>query len=66
LDIDWRWIPYCLEKGVLISINPDAHSTEGLQDVQYGVHVARKGWLNAQNTFNAWPVNKVAAWFAAR
>jgi DNA polymerase (family 10) len=66
LDIDWRWIPYCLEKGVLISINPDAHSTEGLHDVQYGVHVARKGWLTAANTFNCWSLDKVAAWFAAR
>src|SRR5690606_26504749 len=45
LDLDWRWQRYALEKGVLLSINPDAHRMEGLADMQYGVHVARKGGL---------------------
>ncbi len=53
LDIDWRWIPYCLEKGVKISINPDAHSMQGYHDMQYGVLVARKGGLLKNATFNA-------------
>ncbi len=34
LDIDWRWIDYALEKGVLISIDPDAHTIEGYQRYQ--------------------------------
>lgn len=53
LDIDWRWIPYCMEKGVMISINPDAHSKEGIKDVRYGVYAARKGGLSKDMTFNA-------------
>lgn len=53
LDIDWRWIPYCLEKGVMISINPDAHEKDGLLDMQYGVHIARKGMLTREMCFNA-------------
>jgi DNA polymerase (family 10) len=53
LDMDWRYIPYCLEKGVKISINPDAHKTSGYQDMYYGVCVARKGMLDATNCFNA-------------
>lgn len=53
LDIDWRWIPYCLEKGVMISINPDAHHKEGLHDMYYGVCVARKGMLDKENCLNA-------------
>lgn len=52
LDIDWRWIPYALEKGVMISINPDAHSKEGYGDMYYGVCAARKGGLTADCTFN--------------
>lgn len=53
LDLDWRWIPYCIEKGVMISINPDAHEMDGLYDMHYGVAVARKGGLTKNMTFNA-------------
>jgi DNA polymerase (family 10) len=53
LDIDWRWIPYCLEKEVMISINPDAHHKEGLSDMYFGICAARKGFLNKENCLNA-------------
>jgi len=53
LDIDWRWIPYCMEKNVLISINPDAHEKSGITDMQYGVYAARKGMLNKEFCLNA-------------
>jgi DNA polymerase (family 10) len=53
LDIDWRWIPYCIEKGVMISINPDAHHKDGLADMYYGVCAARKGMLDKASCFNA-------------
>jgi DNA polymerase (family 10) len=55
LDIDWRWIPYCMEKNVMISINPDAHQLMGYHDMRYGTYSARKGMLtkeNCLNTFN--------------
>ncbi|MFM9946640.1 MAG: PHP domain-containing protein [Saprospiraceae bacterium] len=52
LDLDWRWIPYALEKGVLLSINPDAHSKEGIGDILYGVCAARKGGLGAEYCLN--------------
>jgi DNA polymerase (family 10) len=47
LDLDWTWIQYALEKGVLIAINPDAHSTGGIHDIHYGTLSARKGGLTA-------------------
>lgn len=53
LDIDWRWIPYCMEKGVMVSINPDAHHKEGFHDMYYGVCVARKGMLSKAHCLNA-------------
>lgn len=53
LDLDWSWIPYALEKGVGISINPDAHSTAGIHDIHYGVIAARKGGLTIDNCLNA-------------
>ncbi len=47
LDLDWHWIDYAMEKNVLMSIDPDAHSIEGLNDVKYGVLAAQKGGLTA-------------------
>ncbi len=57
LDIDWRWIPYCLEKGVMISINPDAHQLKGYHDMRYGTYIARKGLLTKDNCLNAMDLN---------
>lgn len=53
LDLDWSWIPYALERGVPISINPDAHSREGIHDIHFGVLSARKGGLTAAMCLNA-------------
>ncbi len=52
LDLDWRMCRYAKQKRVPISINPDAHSMEGLEDTQYGVGIARKGWLGPADIFN--------------
>jgi len=52
LDLDWRLCPFAIEKGVPVSINPDAHSVEGIKDVSYGVGIARKGWLTRDAVFN--------------
>jgi DNA polymerase (family X) len=45
LDVDWRWIDYAMEKGLMLSINPDAHTTEEFHNIKYGVLVAQKGAL---------------------
>jgi DNA polymerase (family 10) len=52
LDLDWRHCKYAKRKGVRIAINPDAHHDSGLGDVRYGMHIARKGWLEAQDIIN--------------
>ena len=66
LDLDWRWISYCMEKGVLLSINPDAHSKEGYFDMHYGVAVARKGGLTKDMTFNAFDLSRMEEYLKAR
>ena len=66
LDIDWSWIPYCLEKGVKISINPDAHQKEGYNDMRYGVYSARKGMLDKTNCFNTLNLSEIEKYFASR
>ena len=58
LDIDWRWIPYALEKEVLLSINPDAHALEGFNDVKYGVLAAQKGGLTVKNNLSSFSLRE--------
>ena len=59
LDMDWRWWKLAKEKGVKCSINPDAHSTQGLQAVIYGIKAARKGWLTRKDVINCLPLAEV-------
>jgi DNA polymerase (family 10) len=59
LDIDWEWIPYAIEKGVLLSINPDAHSIAGMDDVFYGVMAAQKGGLNATQNLSSYSLQEL-------
>src|SRR6202000_2440913 len=59
LDLDWRWHQYALDKGVWLSINPDAHRREGLKDMQAGVLAARKGGLYKERCLNALPFAEI-------
>ncbi|HVN47578.1 MAG TPA: PHP domain-containing protein, partial [Bacteroidota bacterium] len=63
LDLDWRYIKFAKEKGVRIAINPDAHNIDGLQDVRYGIGIARKGWLEAADVLNTRSVKAVEKYF---
>lgn len=66
LDLDHTWIPYALEKGVKIAVNPDAHSLEGVHDVHFGILAARKGLLNKQMCVNSLSVNDFEALLRAK
>ena len=59
LDLDWRLCPLAVQLGVPLSINPDAHSIEGIADVQWGVGIARKGWLRPGDVFNTKSVKEM-------
>ena len=61
LDLDWRWWPRAKQKGVKCVINPDAHRVERLQDLWFGVGVARKGWLTKDDVVNCLPLGKIEA-----
>ena len=54
LDMDWRHIKKALDKNVLISIDPDAHFIEGLNDTLYGVMVAQKAMVTKQNNLSSY------------
>lgn len=60
-DLDWRLGPFAREKGVKVSINPDAHSVEGIADYRFGIGIARKGWLTKKDVMNAGSVREVEA-----
>ena len=62
LDLDWRWWRRAAEKGVLCSINPDAHDTEQLAIAAHGVRIARKGWLTPEQVLNTRSLPEVLAW----
>lgn len=59
LDIDWRWIGKAVENKVLISINPDAHSTEGIKDIKYGVAIAQKAGLQAKYNLSSYSLTEM-------
>ncbi len=61
LDLDWTWIYYAREKGVRVAINPDAHSVAGINDIRYGVNVARKGALQISECLNTLSVEDFMA-----
>ena len=65
LDLDWRYLRKAKERGVAVEIGPDAHSTHSLDNVDFGVGIARKGWLGREDVLNARDVDEVLA-FAAR
>lgn len=53
LDMRWQWIEYALSKNVLLSIDPDAHSIPEFENTRYGVLVAQKGMLTAENNLSS-------------
>lgn len=52
LDLDWTWVGRALDAGVVVSINPDAHSIGGILDIRYGVLAARKAGVTASEIVN--------------
>ncbi|MEH0158176.1 DNA polymerase/3'-5' exonuclease PolX [Limibacter armeniacum] len=66
LDLDWRWVRYALSKGVMISVNPDAHEMEGYQYMRFGLLVGRKAGLTKEMTLNAMSTEEVAKRFAEK
>jgi DNA polymerase (family 10) len=61
LDLDWRWWPLAKQKGVQCVIDPDAHRTERLQDLWFGIGAARKGWLTKADVVNCLPLGQIEA-----
>ncbi|MDQ8191766.1 DNA polymerase/3'-5' exonuclease PolX [Roseibacillus persicicus] len=62
MDMDWKYWKRARDKGVLCSLNPDAHSTDGLQALHFGIKVAQKGWLRRKDFLNTRTLDEVKAY----
>ena len=62
LDLDWTWVVKVIEVGGMLSINPDAHSLEGVNDIRWGVEAARKAGLSADRNLSSLDVHKMTQW----
>lgn len=66
LDLDWRYLHRARDKGIKIPIDPDAHTIDGLDDMRYGIGVARKGWLRRSDVLNTMSLEELLAFFRER
>ncbi len=66
LDMDWRLWRRAADRGLMCSINPDAHDTAGLEYVRAGVNAARKGWLTRENVLNTLTLREIDDWMAKK
>jgi DNA polymerase (family 10) len=64
LDMDWRWVDYALQKGLMLSINPDAHTTEEFPNIKYGVLVGQKGGLTAEKNLSSLSLMEFENWLS--
>lgn len=66
LDLDWRFLRRARDKGIKIPVDPDAHALVGLDDMRYGIGVARKGWLRREDVLNTMRTEELLAFFKRR
>ncbi|HEX3934648.1 MAG TPA: helix-hairpin-helix domain-containing protein [Puia sp.] len=66
LDMDWRWIGHALEQGALISIDPDAHTIQGYNDIRYGILAAQKAGVRTQDNLSSFGLEKFREYLAER
>ena len=66
IDIDWQMCKLAKTHGTMVSIGPDAHSPQGLQNIALGIATARKGWLEATDIVNSRSADSVLEFARAR
>jgi DNA polymerase (family X) len=66
LELDWRHWPAARQRGIRCAVNPDAHSAAALGAVVFGMGIARKGWLEAEDVMNTWELERVESYLGLR
>ena len=62
LDIRDTQVRRCVERGVPVAVNTDAHTPSDLGYVEYGVATARRGWAEKDDVVNAWTAEELEGW----
>jgi DNA polymerase (family 10) len=66
LDIDWRYIQKAIQKNVLLSIDPDSHHIDGLDDTTFGVMVAQKAMMSKENNLSSYNLSAFEQYITER
>jgi DNA polymerase (family 10) len=66
LDPDWPILKRAAAEGVSISLGPDAHASDGLDDIEYGLVMARKAWCEARHILNCFTVEEMDGYLKRR
>ncbi len=66
LDLADHLVQQATGRGILISINTDAHRPADFENLFYGVLTARRGWATADHILNTWETDRLLAWLRHR
>ena len=66
LDLDDIYIQEAMEEGCVLAVNTDAHHPDNFDFIEYGVHLARRGWATADRIITTWPLDRLEAWLRSR
>jgi DNA polymerase (family 10) len=66
LELDWREMRAAKAHGLKLAVNPDAHHVNDYLNLRYGIGIARKGWLTAEDVINTYPVERTLEVLRAR
>ena len=66
LDVDWRWHQTAMKLGCMMSINPDAHSVVEIDNLKWGVAMARKGGIPPERVINCLSAQQFRRWITAK
>jgi len=62
LDLEPDSVILAKQKGVQLSVNTDAHSLPDLQQMKWGITVARRGWLEPSDIINTLTLDQFVDW----
>lgn len=66
LDLDWRYGKKAEQAGLMSAICPDAHSIEGIDDIRFGVSIAKKARFTKERILNTKTASELEDWFKKR
>jgi len=63
LDLKDTHVREALKAGCKIAVNSDAHNTNQLRYMRFGIITARRGWATAKDIVNTWPLKQLSKVF---